>query len=172
MRTKVSSLPVTACSLLFFAAPVTEALQEESRYVNPIYGWSVSRPRSWNVNDGDPSFVRILSSEGNALCGIHSGSVRFETLDEFTDFMLQQTERLLKQRGLVPLVSARRRISLPNGISGNDMLVDVHIGGRSRRIFVLVHGRGYALECETHAKNWAMREATFDAIMRSFTLGK
>ena len=142
------------------------------KYTNSTYRWSISYPSNWTVDDKNPAFVRILSSADNALCGIHTVSVRSKSLDEFTDLMLAQTEQFLKQKGLVSVILSRRRISLPNDIAGYDVLVDILPGGRSRRIFVLADGQAYALDCETYAKNWEKFEPFFKRIINSFTLGE
>ncbi len=159
---------------LLNASFVADAQQGEPDrlYTNSTYRWSISYPSNWTVDDKNPAFVRILSSADNALCGIHTGSVRFKSLDAFTDFMLAHSEQFLKQRGAVSVILSRRRISLPNDIGGYDVLVDILPGLRSRRIFVLADGQAYGLDCETYAKNWEKFEPFFERIINSFTLGE
>jgi hypothetical protein len=139
-------------------------------YFNPTYYWSISYPPNWIVDDKHQSFIRILSIKDNALCGIHSDSVRFSTVDELTDFILDYQEEMLKKKGLVCEILYRRRISLQNENIGNDVLVHIQPGGMSRSIFVLFGGLGYAIDCETYAQNWKKIEPVFDGIINSFTL--
>jgi len=144
----------------------------ERLYTNPVHLWSISYPADWAVDSRDPSFVRVSRPVDNALCGIHSGAVRFETVDEFTDFMLAHNEQLFKDKGRVFVILARRRISLPNDIIGNDVLTEIGPGGKSRSIFVLAEGRGFVVDCETYAANWERLEPFYDRIITSFTLGR
>jgi hypothetical protein len=139
-------------------------------YFNPTYYWSISYPPNWIVDDKHPAFIRILSPKDNALCGIHCGSVRFSTVDELTDFILDYQEEMLKEKGLVSVILYRRHISLQNEKTGNDVLVHFQPGGMSRRIFVLFKGLGYGIDCETYAQNWKKVEPIFDRIISSFTL--
>ncbi len=146
----------------------------ERLYTNPIYRWSISYPANLKVKSSDPGFVEIYSPAPEGLCGIHSsrGVLPFKTVDEFTDSTLVNAERFFKDRGKLFAILARRRISLPNNIIGNDVLTEIGPGGRSRRIYVLAEGEVFVMDCETYVKNWERLEPTFDRIIRSFTLGK
>ncbi len=174
MRFTTAGLLLSLGLVILQAPFVAGAQQTESYrlYTNSTYRWSISYPPNWTVDDKDPTFVRILSSEDNAQCGIHSGSVRFKTVDEFTDFMLAHTGQTLAEKGFMSIILAQRRISLPNDIIGNDVLVDILPGGKSRRIFSLADGQGYIINCETAAKNWGKLEPFFERIISSFTLGE
>jgi hypothetical protein len=154
------------------ALPPLDIAVSVRSYTSPVYRWSISYPANWTIDSKDPSFVRIHSAADNALCGIHSGPVRFETLDEFTDFMLAHNERFIRGRGQAFVILARRRISLQNEIIGNDVLVEIGPGGKSRRILVLVDGRGFAIDCETYATNWEKLDPFFERVINSFTFGK
>lgn len=141
------------------------------RYSNASYHWSVSYPKGWKIDDRDPSYVRI-SYKNTGLCGIQTSSLRFETLDLFTDFMLDGTAQKLLDKGLFSVTASRKRISLPNGQVGNDVLVDLVPGGRSRRVFVLTHGQGFIIDCEADWRDWKKVESSYDLIVTSFTLGE
>src|SRR2546427_11375622 len=170
MRSTTTTL-ILAVAVL--AAPLATEAQQQS-YTNPVYRWSISYPADWTLDNRDPRFVRILSPADKpwGLCGIHSGSPRVTTLDEFTDFLLADNKRRFKERGLLFAISARRPISLPNGIIGNDVLADILPGGRSRRIYVLADGRGLIVDCETYARLWRELEPVFNRIINSFTPGE
>mgnify|MGYP001577310218 CR=1 FL=1 len=141
-------------------------------YTNPVYLWSISYPSGWAIDSKDPSFVRIGAPVEGALCCIHSRAVRFKTVDEFTDFMLGENERFFRGRGQAFVILKRQRISVPNDVIGNDVLVEIGPGGKSRRIFILADGRGLIVDCETYIKNWERLEAGYGIIISSFTLGK
>jgi hypothetical protein len=144
----------------------------EQSYTNSTYRWSISYPRNWTVDDKDPSFVKIISAANNALCGVHSGAVRFKTVDEYTDFMQAYSERSFRDKGVMVRSGPRQKISLPNNVIGNDVLTEILSGGRSRRIYVLVDAREFAIDCETYAKDWGKLEPSFDRIINSFAVGK
>ena len=142
-------------------------------YANASWRWSVSYPAGWTVDGKDRDLIRIRSKAENALCSIHSGPMdRFNTVDELTDFMIAHDEQFFKSKGQKYVVLARRRISLPNGIVGNDLLVEIGPGGRSRRIHVLNDGRGLAIDCEAYTKNWSRLEASYQRVIASFTVSK
>ena len=96
---------------------------------------------------------------------------RFNNVDEFTDFLLGDNERLFKGRGVRFAVLARQKITLPGKIVGNDVLADVG-PVRSRRLYVLADGRGFAVDCESDAKSWSGLEVSYRRIIGSFTVGK
>jgi hypothetical protein len=167
----VGTLSLIGCGP-HYCKPLDNPRSGEQWCTNSTYHWSISYPPSWTVDDKDPTFVRFLSSPDNALCGIHTQSVPFKTVDEFTDFILDQAEKSLKQRGVMSLILSRRQISLPNNIVGNDVFVNLLPGGASRRIFVLVDGQGFVVDCETYVANWRKLEHSYDQIISSFTVGK
>jgi hypothetical protein len=143
------------------------------KYTNASWRWSISYPAGWAAESNYPGLVRLHSTIDGALCSIHSGPMdRFNTVDELTAFMLEHDEQFLKEKGQKFTVLARKRIKLPNGIAGNDVLVEIGPGGRSRRLHVLADGRGFAVDCEAYAKNWARLEASYQRIIASFTVAK
>jgi hypothetical protein len=146
---------------------------EMGKYTSKEWRWSIAYPAGWTVESPEPDLVRIRSSAQGGLCSIVSGAVdRFNTVDELTDFMLDHDERYLKEKGHKFTVLARKRINLPNGIVGNDVLAEIGPGGRSRRINVLVDGRGLVVDCEAHAKDWSRLDAAYQRIIASFTVNK
>ena len=52
------------------------------------------------------------------------------------------------------------------------VLAEVGSGGRSRRVNVLVDGRGLIVDCEAHAKDWTRLEPAYNRVMTSFTVSK
>jgi hypothetical protein len=142
-------------------------------YTNASWRWSISYPADWMLDSKDPDAVRVQSFQHNALCSIHSGPMdRFNTVDELTNFMLAHDEKFLKGTGQKFTVLSRRRITLPNGIVGNDILVEIGPGGRSRRIHVLNDGRGFALDCEGYARDWGRLEDSYQRVIASFTVAR
>lgn len=142
-------------------------------YTNASWRWSISYPAGWTVDSKDRDLIRIHSTAENALCSIHSGPMdRFNTVDELTDFMVAHDEQFFKGKGQKFVVLARRRITLPNGIVGNDLLAEIEPGGRSRRTHVLTDGRGFAIDCEGYTKLWSRLDASYQRIIASFTVRK
>jgi len=133
----------------------------ERAYTNPVYRWSIAYPGSWTVDNRNPGFVKISSSSDEALCGIHSQTVASGTVDEFTNALERAPNRV---------TLARRKISLPNDVIGNDVLSRIVGGGKSRRIYVLADGRALGIDCESYEKDWDRLEPFYDRIIRSFTL--
>ena len=152
---------------------VPRPAREMKKYTNASWRWTISYPAGWTIDSSDPALVRIRSAPENALCSINSGPVdRFNTVNEFTDFMLANDVRFFRENGQSFVVVARRRITLPNGIVANDVLAEIGPGGRSRRIHVLIDGRGLAVDCETYTKNWTRLEPSYQRVIGSFTVSK
>ena len=123
----ISVLSLLLVYLLFNTGDVSFALPRSGSkirsYSHPVYRWSISYPSDWKLNARDPGHV-LISYKNKGLCGVHTGAVPFKTVDEFTDFMLNKSTKLLLDKGFLTIVSLRRQISLPNDIVGNDVLVD------------------------------------------------
>ena len=143
------------------------------RYTSKTWRWTIAYPAGWTVENPEPDLVRIRSTAQRALCSVVSGAVdRFNNVDELTEFMLDHDERYLKEKGHKFTVLARKKITLPNGVVGNDVLADVGSGGRSRRINVLADGRGLIVDCEAHTKDWGRLEPAYNRVVTSFTVMK
>jgi hypothetical protein len=168
---------VRSVLLLAAIAAVTAAhaqpAREMKQYTNASWRWSIAYPAGWTVESDYPGLVRIHSTAENALCSIHSGPMdRFNTVDELTDFLVEHDAKLLKGKGRKFVVLARRRITLPNAMAGNDVLVEIGPGGRSRRLHVLADGRGFAIDCEAYEKHWSRLDGAYRRVIASFTVAR
>jgi hypothetical protein len=142
-------------------------------YANAKWRWSIAYPAGWTLEAKDPDLVRIRSAPENALCSIHSGPMdRFNTVDELTDFLLANDAQFFRDKGQKFTVLARRKISLPNRVVGNDVLVEIGPGGTSRRVHVLADGRGFAIDCEAYTKSWSRLEPAHQQVISSFSVRK
>jgi hypothetical protein len=147
------------------------AARDMKTYTNASWRWSIAYPAAWTLEAKDRDLVRIRSSAERALCSVLSGAVdRFDSVDAFTDFLLENDARFFKQKGQKFTVLSRSRISLPNRMTGNDVLVEIGPGGRSRRIHVLFDGRGFAVDCEAYTRDWASVEASYRRVISSFAV--
>jgi hypothetical protein len=155
------------------AADPAQPKRELGRYTSKAWRWSIAYPAGWTVEAKDPDLVRIRSAGDNALCSIHSGPMdRFNSVDELTDFLLANDAQFFREKSQKFTVLARKRISLPNRIEGNDVLAEIGPGGRSRRVHVLADGRGFAIDCEGYAKSWSKLEPAYQRVIASFTVRK
>jgi hypothetical protein len=57
-------------------------------------------------------------------------------------------------------------------VIGNNVLVEIGPGGRSRRLHALADGGGFAVDCEGYTKNWERLDASYQRIISSFTVAK
>jgi hypothetical protein len=166
-------LLATIAAAAAHAQEATKAAPEMSKYTSKAWRWSIAYPAGWRVEAKDPDLVRIRSAGDNALCSIHSGPMdRFNSVDELTDFLLANDAQFFREKGQKFAVLARKRISLPNRIKGNDVLAEIGPGGRSRRVHVLADGRGFAIDCEGYAKNWSTLEPYYQRVIASFSVSK
>ena len=149
----------------------TRAARDTRTYSNSAWRWTVSYPAQWTVDAADPALVRIRFAERNALCSIMSGPMdRFGSADELTDFMLANDEQFFRDKKQKFTVLERRRITLPNRVAGSDVLAEIGPGQKSRRMYTLADGRGFAIDCETSTKNWETVEAAYQQVISSFTV--
>lgn len=144
----------------------------DQSYVSPAYQWLITYPAGWKIDAAAPGDVRILAPDGTAQCGMHSAEVRFNTVDEYADFMRAFNEKYFKERGVTLWASEKRPLPLPNGASGMEVLTDMSNGGRSRRVYLLAASIGYVMDCETHTGAWEKFEPFFARIIASLTFGR
>lgn len=164
------SILIAAVTVAHGQEPAKPA-RDTRTYTNATWRWSVSYPAQWTLEAGDPALVRLRFRERNASCSFNSGPMdRFNNVDELTDFMLANDAQFFRDRKQKFAILERRRIALPNRTAGNDVLAQIDPGQRSRRIYVLADGRGFAVDCEAHVKNWGDLEADYQRIIASFTV--
>jgi len=166
-------LVATAAAAPAHAQEAPKSAAAMSKYTSKAWRWTISHPAGWTVDAKDPDTVRIRSARDRALCSVVSGAVdRFNSVDELTDFMLEHDQQYLKEKGHKFTVLSRQRITLQNGVVGNDVLAGIGPDGKSRRINVLADGRGLVVDCEAHAKDWSRLEAAYQRVITSFTVSK
>jgi hypothetical protein len=173
--------PARKCLLLAFltALASTHAAGAEQRaigmkqFTNKAWRWTVSYPAGWTLDSTNPAFIVIRSAGESALCGIHSGPVdRFNTVNELTEFMLAHDRKFFGDKKQKFTVLSRAPIRLARGITGNELLVEIGPGGRSRRLHVLADGRGFAVDCEGYSKTWSRLDPHYRRIIASFAVSK
>ncbi len=135
-------------------------------YNSATYGWSVSYPKGWKVDDAKPEFVLVRAPDKSGHCGIHTAGVKYKTASEFADFMLSERE---KHFGDVKSL-LRQPAKLPSGLSAIESLADIQAKGRSHQLFVVESGTGYIVDCETNIPNWGNLAPLFERVIRSFSV--
>ena len=143
-----------------------------SRYANPEYGWSVDLPEGWTVSVDNPSSVRFFSGSRDALCGVQGAEVSVESLHELTDYLLEHSRKSLEKQGKESKLISREEIQVADGVVGNDVIVEIATAGKSRRVYLLVEGTAYVIDCETYTEKWEQFEPAFGEIIGSFALGR
>lgn len=162
-----------AALALLLQAPNGAAQPQYAPFESTVKGWSIDRPLHWGLLD-DPGGPTLLIAPGEAaICGVHTAFRPPATdLQGFTDRFLSGTEQYLRlNHGLRSQLKARRSLRLSSGEAAIDVLVELHPGGRARRLFVLAaDGRGHVLDCETSIELWSNHQAVFERVFRSFRL--
>lgn len=143
--------------------PQTAASSPLATY-NAPYGWSISYPPGWKVDDSQPGFVLIQPADQRGHCGVHTAGVEFKTAVELADFILLARE---KHFGNVKSLS-RQAVKLPSGLSGIESLADIQATGRSQQFFAVVGKTGYIVDCEANISDWGQMAPWFDRMIRSF----
>jgi len=153
-------------------SPKPIPLGQENEYINPVCKWAIHYPSDWRVDSSNPSFVTIRPATDPALVGIHCGTVDYSSLDDFVNFMQAYSEGVLKQKGQTTIVISRQPISLPNGVSGIDVIQEIRPGGKSRRVYVLIDKQFFGIDAETYIEKWDIFHPYFDRIINSFIVPK
>ena len=157
---------------LLLQAPDGATQVQYAPFESTAKGWSIDRPLHWGLLD-DPSGPTLLIAPGEAaICGVHTASQPATDLQGFTARFLSSTEQYLRlNHGLRSQLKARRSLRLSSGEAAIDVLVELHPGGRTRRLFVLAaDGRGHVVDCETSVELWSSHQAVFERVFRSFRL--
>ena len=140
-----------------------------STFKSPDFPWSISYPSDWIVDASEPNFVRIARNVDDglfALCGIHSNSSGFNTVEELVDFVIDFEDEYFKERGQSYDILSRQAITLASGASGIELMVELGPGGKSRRVYFLTAGYDLVIDCETNLMDWPLLEATYDQIIK------
>jgi hypothetical protein len=169
----VVTIAVASVCTAVQAQPGRGGTEPERTYMSPN-GWTISYPGDWTIDTTNPNDVPLRAPANDGMCTIFSGPPlrgRFKTADEFADRALAHNEQSFKGRGLQLVVVGRRRIALPTGVTATEVLTELRPGGKSRRLYGVVgDGQGWAIDCETFARNWEKLEGTFGRIFNSFSL--
>ena len=162
-------LVVGACSEAV-AQPPTSAGANETRYRSPQHRWSIVYPSAWTLTEGNPGAVRIKMPSDEGQCFVNAGPMPFKSTDEFTDLMLRGMSEGAKRQGWTLVVRAQQPITLPSGLTGNDVLTELQSQIRTRQLHFLAGGRGYEVVCEVRVNDWDRLAPTLDRVLRSFSV--
>ena len=146
-----------------------EVTPPDEVYSSSVYGWSISYPGDWIVDDTDPASVRIELAD-LALVGISCGTVAYDSLDDFIDFALAHDEDYSKEMGLTYEVVAREEVTLSNGIPAVRVTTEIGPGGKSCRLYVFVDSQAFMVDAETYTFMWPVVYPDFDRMLASFTV--
>ena len=136
-------------------------------HAHPTQRWMLSYPGDWTLTD-DGQFVRL--SRGQAVLGIHVlPDVAGRSIDAVADAAVQAWERRMQAVNSVRRVSRQRQV-LPGDLTAIAVVHHIGIGqvGKSLKLVVLVQGRGFLIDAETHLASWPDYEADFNRIIDSF----
>lgn len=136
-------------------------------YTSPAQRWVLSYPGDWRLAD-DGGFVQL--SRGQAVLGIHAlPDITGKSIDEVADAAVLAWERRMQNVNSFRRVS-RQRLGLPGDVTAIAVVHHIGIGpaGKSRKVVVLVHGRGFLIDAETLLASWSDYEQDFDRIIDSF----
>ncbi len=136
-------------------------------HTNPTHRWLISYPGDWRLSD-DGQSVRL--SRGQAVLGIHVlPNAAGRSIDEVADAAVLAWERRMQTVNSVMRVS-RQRQELPGDVVAIAVTHHISIGqvGKSLKLVMLVQGRGFLIDAETHLASWPDYEADFQRIIVSF----
>lgn len=153
------------------AAAAPRAADGIQVYTNPHYRWSVAYPANWMLDVKNDGYVRIVAPEKNGACGIRSRPVSQPTADAFADFALAYAKKNLKEhRSIDQVTVSRTQTKLRGEIAATEVVVSLKPGaGQARRIYTVVDGNGYMVNCAASNAAWPDNDRQFKKIIASFT---
>lgn len=160
------------CGVLLGFIPFHSAVAQagDRRYEHPIHRWVIAYPAGWSVDSQNVAFIQITPPDSLAkgVIGIHTGAVRFATVDAFVDALVSAQEA--SGQGL--RILKRRVVHLPDSVRAIELETELGVGiiGRSRRLFVMRNGTAYVIDAETYRDSWAAVEAHYARVIESFRL--
>ena len=140
-------------------------------YTNPQFHWSIAYPATWGIEADNAQFVRIVAPEKNGICGVRSRPTSQATADALADYALAYAKKNLKEhRGLDQVTVSRERTRLRGDIEATEVTVAMKPnGGQARRIYAVVNGNGFMVDCAASDAAWHSNEPQFKKIIASFT---
>ncbi len=166
MQIPLLKIGVVAAAFLFSGSLAAETYKRVS---SSKFHWTIAVPSSWKVNKRDPSSVIMSSSDGRALCGVHSGYLKKKKSEMNYDELRRMVKQMMAAPSHLKLKVVRQRnITLPSGAIGIEVMVDLVPGGRSLRRYSTSKGAVFAVDCETYASEWKSKELTFKTILKTF----
>jgi len=172
MIKRISTLLFSSILFLFtFLLARGVSQSAENTYVNEMYRWSVNYPSTWNVEGGDPAFVKIVSPDKTtpALIGVHTISgVLDRDIDDVLNFILENMRKELALRGLSIVISSRNVFPLREHLSARQVIFEILPGRMSRVAIITRNNTGVVLTAETYIEAWTKLQPYFDEIFSSF----
>jgi hypothetical protein len=140
-------------------------------YSNARYHWSIAYPANWALEAGDEQFIRIVAPEKNGICGVRSRPTSQATADALADYALAYAKKNLKEhKGLDQVTVSRERTRLHGDVEATAVTVAIEPGGgQARRIYAVVGGNGFMVDCAASDAAWHSNEPQFRKIIASFT---
>ena len=148
--------------------PSVSAARDDRQYSNQDHRYSIAYPRDWRLEDRDVDYVKVTSPGDPAgLVGFHVALFDRErvSLDAFAATVMAGESR---RPGFKVL--SRQAIKLADGTPALEVvnILGVKPAGKSRKLFVIVGHRGFAMNAETYLDAWPSFEAAFDRVIASF----
>ena len=140
-------------------------------YTNARYHWSIAYPANWGLEVNNEEFIRIVAPEKNGVCGVRSRPTSQATADALADYAMNYARKNLKERkGLEQVTVSRESIRLRGDIPATEVVVAIKPGGgQARRIYTVVSGNGFMVDCAASDAAWPSNDTQFKRIMASFT---
>ena len=112
-----------------------------------------------------------MAPEKNGICGVRSRATSQTTADQLADYALAYAQKNLKERkGLDQVTTSRERTRLRGDIEATEVTVAIKPnGGQARRIYAVVNGNGFMVNCAASDAAWSSNDLQFKKIIASFT---
>ena len=127
-------------------------------YRHPRYGWSLSYPAAWVIEQARPDVVKLRSPRGTpleleAVVEVRTQSpvpAHIRSADELAAELAPTYERAARERVLPIMWRSRSAIRLRNDLPAYDTINDLGTlqQGRSRKVYLVVGRDAYVLDTE------------------------
>lgn len=140
-------------------------------YHSQKYGWSITVPGDWTIDDGQPADV--IFKTGNptqVLISVHVATVKGDNLDTLVDYLVAYRAKGFTASGRPYTLISRTSGKLADGTPYEEIEERIGTGvvGHARLRFFLLGHTAEAVNAESFETVWAVVSDTVGDVMNSF----
>ncbi|HVZ14763.1 MAG TPA: hypothetical protein VG894_09915 [Bauldia sp.] len=156
------------------AGPQPAPQPASQTYRSQQYGWSITVPGDWTIDDSNPADVRFMTGNPTqVLIGVHVATAWSQDLEHLVDQVVAYRAKMFLAAGQPYTILSRTSGRLGDGTSYVEIEERIGAGvvGHARLRFFLLDHTAEAVNAESFETVWAVISDTVNDIMGSFRPG-